>query len=84
MQALLDRGFKVTVFTTRVSDEQSRREVEYWLNQHEIPYTTVWPLSGKPPYACLIDDRAVRFEKWDAPLLEEVQDVIDHEGRSTK
>lgn len=61
IQKLKKKGHHITIYTTNVVHHKGL--IKGWLNAHNIPYDEI-DLS-KPPYAVLIDDKAVKFEGWD-------------------
>ena len=70
LQALLDEGYEVVIFTTRADDRMVRdvlqkgqyQEVVQYLEKYKIPYTRVHQGVGKPLCKLLIDDNALRFD----------------------
>ena len=64
MQVLKDRGYYLTIFTTR-SDTPTLRK---WLEDNKVPYDSLNSNSHNPPmtshkpiYHCIVDDRALNF-----------------------
>ncbi len=60
---LLSKKFKVIVFTAR----NELLPVKKWLNDY-YPTIDLEVTNRKPPAAYYIDDRAIRFDNWDATL----------------
>jgi hypothetical protein len=82
MQKMLDKGWRVSIFTTRayfheeIGDESWVAAVEDYLKECGIPYSDV--ITGvKPPAHAFIDDRAVHFDGiWNWKELEKkIEDV---------
>lgn len=71
MQAMVDQGHRVMIFTCRCSNElseeftsnmdaQASAEIIYaWLSEHGFPPVHVWTGAGKPMADLYIDDRAL-------------------------
>jgi hypothetical protein len=77
VQALQASGCEVIVFTTRAMSPEGIEGTMEWLVQHGFP--SVMVTCEKVPAMCLVDDRAIRYERgkgFDA-VLEEVQAFIE-------
>lgn len=61
MQELIDRGYRVVVFTSRAVRDKGAH-VREWLDYYDIPYHDVTAI--KIPALAYIDDRAIRFTDW--------------------
>lgn len=82
MDKLRERDFQIVVFTSRLSPQWHRDEervpaigayeqldyIEWWLNRHGIPFDDI--TAEKVPAEAYIDDRAFRFENWEATSKE--------------
>lgn len=63
VQALLEHGYDLVVFSTRPA-----AQIEPWLERYGFPPLRV--TDQKEPAVALIDDRAVRFVNWTSALAE--------------
>src|SRR3989304_2607402 len=79
MQALLDHGLEVVIYSTRCHDREvngefephQRAEMADWLEKHKIPYTRIHDQPGKTLCSPIVDDCCHRFEgDWKANLPE--------------
>lgn len=63
-----EMGCEVMIYTTRCCEDVGRGEKAYllvdrvraWLEEHDMPYDTIWSGQGKPIYFAVVDDRAFR------------------------
>jgi trehalose-6-phosphatase len=62
MQELIDRGYRVVVFTSRAATPKGVEAVRDWLDYYDILYHGVTAV--KIPAVVYIDDRAIRFTTW--------------------
>ena len=71
IQALLNAGYEVVVYSTRCIGTAGKKAVENYLAKYGIvvSYTT----GDKPPAICYIDDRAICFDGDSAALLDKVK-----------
>ncbi len=73
LKRLVDKGYKVIIFTTRVNPEMGdsveveNKKIEEWLTSNgfkqNIHYHKITAL--KPKATAYIDDRAIRFTNWE-------------------
>lgn len=73
LKRLVDKGYKVVIFTTRVNPEMGddieleRKKMEEWLTANgfliDVHYHEITAL--KPKAIAYIDDRAIRFTNWE-------------------
>lgn len=62
LQELVDRGYRIVVWTSRASKKENIDHVRDWLDYYDIPYHDI---SGvKINAVAYIDDRGIRFETW--------------------
>ena len=66
LHRLRNEGYAVFLHTGRHIDKY--QTTVDWLAEHEVPYDHI--VFGKPPARYYVDDRAIRFESWDATLKE--------------
>lgn len=90
LQALLDKGYEIIIFTTRadphiingVEQPGQYQEVVDYLNKWAIPFTRVHHGVGKPLAKLLIDDNTYRFETqngWSI-ALPEILSILERES----
>lgn len=73
LQELIDKGYRVVVFTARADTKEHAVHVREWLDYYDVPYHDVTAL--KVPALVYIDDRAIRFETW-PQTLEQLEAVL--------
>lgn len=74
LRALITLGYHVMIFSTRCNDEQMRSEMKKYLDNNEIPYSSIYDGKGKPLASLIIDDNCIRFDKpWDSILSESLR-----------
>jgi ribonucleotide monophosphatase NagD (HAD superfamily) len=66
LRALKDAGHTIVIYTARGWAEYNYTKA--WLDQHDVPYDAIQ--MGKPIAHVWIDDRAIRFRKWEQALEE--------------
>ena len=66
LHGLKDAGHTIVIYTARGWAEYN--VTKHWLDQHDIPYDAIQ--MGKPLAHVWIDDRAIRFRKWEQALEE--------------
>jgi hypothetical protein len=84
MRQLIERGFKVVVFSTRAIDRIIRGVIEAgqeaqmrtWLHRNGFPELEIWKEPGKPMGIAYIDDRAVRFNGDWKVAIEEASNFV--------
>lgn len=82
LQALVDAGMRVSIWTARQyfeeddkDDAEWQTEIDEHLQYHQIPYTDIY-VGKKPPADVFIDDKAVAFkDNWPQVLQEAMQKV---------
>lgn len=62
MQELIDRGYRVIVFTARAATPKGAEAVRDWLDYYDILYHGV--TATKIAAVAYVDDRAIRFTSW--------------------
>lgn len=76
MQALLDRGWTVIIYSVRAYDrviggvfeKNQIRRMAKWLKKHGIPYSYIYTSPWKPLAHVYIDDRAIRHQDWKSTM----------------
>jgi hydroxymethylpyrimidine pyrophosphatase-like HAD family hydrolase len=80
MRELWNRGFYITIFTTRPDTPKMRK----WLEKNDVPFHSINSNSHNPPttsqkpiYHCMVDDRAVRYRGQNCyELLKDIAEVM--------
>lgn len=73
IQKLKDARYKIVIYSCRTSRElyddadvmTNAKQLEKYLNDHNIPFDEIYTGYGKPHAALFIDDRGWRFTNWD-------------------
>jgi hypothetical protein len=73
LRDLVDRGYRVVVFTTRYPADVWR-----WLCEHELDRLVAEVTDRKPAAHVFVDDRAVRFRGDFAATLKEIDGFAAH------
>lgn len=67
MRRFQTRGISLVVHTCKANTPSGRKAVMGWLLEHDIPFSEIEP---KPLADRYIDDKALRFDTWDAAWKE--------------
>lgn len=59
---LLDKGYKITVYSARTRHEGGVNEIYNWLMKNDFPTAGMLVVRRKPSALLFIDDRGFRFE----------------------
>ena len=63
IQALLDKGYKVVIFSTRATRDEGRALIRAWLIKWEFPEEQLVVTAVKPAAVAYVDDRAVPYHR---------------------
>jgi hypothetical protein len=85
MQALLDAGYEISVYSTRCHSRtvngkyqpDQAREIEDYLRTRGIPFTNVHVGAGKPLCVLFIDDNAFRFTGDWAAAMPQIEAILE-------
>lgn len=65
LRKLLDRGYKIVIFSTRADTEERISEMRHWLKKYGLSRNYEYEITNKKPIAiAYIDDRGIRFTNW--------------------
>ena len=81
MKKLKEKGYFITIFTTRADTPKLRK----WLEKHNVPYDSLNSFAHNPPYTsfkpiyhCVVDDRAVNpINLSEEELLKEIERMVN-------